>query len=209
MSNIPQLISEDTLLLALQYCHFADNPYFRMCYNSLGAYGTVNHLHFQAYYLQAPFAVERAPTEPIPGAVVPDGVRVTQLAQYPVRGLCWEAGSDPEGLHSLAAAVSQCCQRLQEANVPHNMFVVDSGHRLFMYPNAFAAAKASGKVPESLLDTQVDPACFEISGHMVFKRAEDYNEASEEGIAAFLALASFSEDEFAVFLRTALDLRGQ
>lgn len=109
----------------------------------------------QAYYLQAPFAVERAPTEPIPGAVVPDGVRVSRLSQYPVRGLCWEAGPGPEGLHSLAAAVAACCKRLQEANIPHNMFVVDSGHRLFMYPNAYAAAKASGKVPEALLDTQV------------------------------------------------------
>jgi hypothetical protein len=54
-------------------------------------------------------------------------------------------------------------------------------------------------------DVQVDPACFEISGHMVFKRAEDYDTATEEGISAFLALASYSEDEFAAFLRIALD----
>eukprot|EP00884_Botryococcus_braunii_P009794 jgi/Botrbrau1/18816/Bobra.0806s0001.1 len=88
--------------------------------------------HFQACYRQAPFAVERAPTEPIPGAVVPEGVRVTSSDKG------WEGGR----------------KRLQETNVPHNMFVVDSGHCFFIYPNAFAAAKAPGKVPESLLDTQ-------------------------------------------------------
>lgn len=33
--------------LALNFCHESNNPYFRLCYNSLGAFGTVNHLHFQ------------------------------------------------------------------------------------------------------------------------------------------------------------------
>ena len=37
----------EALLLALQFCHQADNPYFRLAFNSLGAYGTINHLHFQ------------------------------------------------------------------------------------------------------------------------------------------------------------------
>ena len=35
------------MLLALHFCQEAQNPYFRLCYNSLGAYATVNHLHFQ------------------------------------------------------------------------------------------------------------------------------------------------------------------
>ncbi len=92
-----------------------DNPYFRLAYNSLGAYGTINHLHFQAYYLAAPYAMERAPTAPLDAAwglgpagdalsaaASPHlgkarrrssgGVRVEQLAEYPVRTLVFEAG---------------------------------------------------------------------------------------------------------------------
>lgn len=92
----------------------ADNPYFRLAFNSLGAYGTINHLHFQAYYLAAPFAMERAPTAPLDlaalalapkgsaaGMVQPSGktrrravgsARVEQLLEYPVRTLVFEAG---------------------------------------------------------------------------------------------------------------------
>lgn len=60
--GVMQLISEDTLLLALQYCHYADNPHFRLCYNSLGAYGTVNHLHFQVLLTALPPSLS-----PVPG----------------------------------------------------------------------------------------------------------------------------------------------
>lgn len=73
------------LLLALQFCHQADNPYLRLAFNSLGAYGTINHPHFQAYYLAAPFAVERAPTMALRGLKRRRGVHISALSQYPVR----------------------------------------------------------------------------------------------------------------------------
>lgn len=44
---VAQVVDTEALLLALQFCHQADNPYFRLAFNSLGAYGTINHLHFQ------------------------------------------------------------------------------------------------------------------------------------------------------------------
>ncbi len=47
LHDLNQLVDKESMRLALQFCHAADNPYFRLCYNSLGAYGTVNHLHFQ------------------------------------------------------------------------------------------------------------------------------------------------------------------
>lgn len=47
-----------------------------------------------------------------------------------------------------------------------------------------------------LLDTQVNPAVWEISGHMVLKRKEDYEEASEEKAWRLLAEVSLSEERF-------------
>ena len=35
------------MLMALHFALEANNPYFRVGYNSLGAYATINHLHFQ------------------------------------------------------------------------------------------------------------------------------------------------------------------
>lgn len=54
MDRLPQLITEDSMLLALQFAAAAENPYFRVGYNSLGAYATINHLHFQVWNLELP-----------------------------------------------------------------------------------------------------------------------------------------------------------
>ena len=63
---------------------------------------------------------------------------MAQLAQYPVRGLVFEASSS---LEALAELVGKACQRLAAANVPHNLFIADCGARIFLLPNAFAERK--------------------------------------------------------------------
>lgn len=47
-----------------------------------------------------------------------------------------------------------------------------------------------------LLDTQVNPAVWEISGHMVLKRKKDFDEASEANAWRLLAEVSLSESRF-------------
>ena len=47
-----------------------------------------------------------------------------------------------------------------------------------------------------MLDTQVSPAVWEISGHIVLKRRKDYDEASEENAWRLLAEVSLSEARF-------------
>lgn len=47
-----------------------------------------------------------------------------------------------------------------------------------------------------ILDTQVNPAVWEISGHIVLKRRQDYDEASEENAWRLLAEVSLSEARF-------------
>jgi GDP-L-galactose phosphorylase len=44
---LPQRIDRDSFLLALHMAAEAGDPYFRLGYNSLGAFATINHLHFQ------------------------------------------------------------------------------------------------------------------------------------------------------------------
>ncbi|XP_074296551.1 GDP-L-galactose phosphorylase 1-like [Silene latifolia] len=44
---LPQRIDFDNFLLALYMAVEAGSPYFRLGYNSLGAFATINHLHFQ------------------------------------------------------------------------------------------------------------------------------------------------------------------
>lgn len=60
----------------------------------------------------------------------------------------------------------------------------------------YAEKQALGEVSTELLDTQVNPAVWEISGHMVLKRKTDYDEASEANARRLLAEVSLSEERF-------------
>lgn len=60
----------------------------------------------------------------------------------------------------------------------------------------YAEKQALGEVNAELLDTQVNPAVWEISGHMVLKRKKDFDEASEANAWRLLAEVSLSEERF-------------
>ncbi|KAJ6811063.1 GDP-L-galactose phosphorylase 1-like [Iris pallida] len=191
---LPQRIDPDSFLLALNMAAEAGSPYFRLGYNSLGAFATINHLHFQAYYLSVPFPIEKAPTERIPVKCQSEnGVKVSRLLNYPVRGLVYEGGNSVQDLSDMVVGA---CIWLQENNVPFNVLISDSGRKIFLLPQCYAEKQALGEVSQELLDTQVNPAVWEISGHMVLKRRKDYEEASEAYAWRLLAEVSLSEERF-------------
>lgn len=171
------------------------NPCFKVGFNTLGAYASINHLHFQGYFLNAPFPVERVETEYLAGFTnkTDKELRVSKLLDYPVRAFVFELGSD---LEELAREVSNACNVLESNNIPYNLLIVDCGARVFLFPQKFDENKKAGVIPEDVLDTQVNPAAFEIGGHMVLKRREDYEEVSEDKICELLSYASFSASEF-------------
>uniref|UniRef100_A0ACD5W843 Uncharacterized protein n=1 Tax=Avena sativa TaxID=4498 RepID=A0ACD5W843_AVESA len=195
LDRLPQQIDPESFLLALHMAAEAASPYFRLGYNSLGAFATINHLHFQAYYLSVPFPVEKASTKKIPLAksVLKSGVKVSKLMNFPVRGLVFERGNT---LKDLADVVSNACIWLQDNNVPFNVLISDSGRRIFLFPQCYAEKQALGEVSQDLLDTQVNPAVWEISGHIVLKRRTDFDEASEVSAWRLLAEVSLSEERF-------------
>ncbi|CAI9088381.1 OLC1v1022690C2 [Oldenlandia corymbosa var. corymbosa] len=126
---LPQRIDHDSFLLALYMAAEAGNPYFRLGYNSLGAFATINHLHFQAYYLAVPFPIEKAPSKKI--TTTTGGVQISEILKYPVRGLLFEGRNT---LEDLSNVVSDSCICLQDSNVPYNVLISDSGKRIFLLP---------------------------------------------------------------------------
>ena len=196
LDNLQQLMTPDALLLALKFAHEANNPYLRVGYNSLGAYATINHLHFQAYYLAAPMPLERAKTNLIQSRASKGGlshINIHKLADYPVKGLVFEAG---DSMEEMASLIGGLCQRLALKNIPFNIMIVDRGARVFLIPNAFSERKARSEIPEDVLESQVDPAVFEISGHIVLKRKEDYDCVDETWVWRLLEHASVTDDKF-------------
>ncbi|EFJ50199.1 hypothetical protein VOLCADRAFT_58668 [Volvox carteri f. nagariensis] len=192
LDNLPQALSCGTVLLALQFAGELGNSHFRVGYNSLGAYATINHLHFQSYFLAKTMPCEAAATVPLPGVGVLAGaaVRVSRLVDYPVNAFVIEA------LTSLETSLYDCAERLQAANQPFNLLISDAGRRVFLFPQCFAERQAAGLIPPELLETGVNPAAFEIAGHLVLKRTQDYTEATEDLAMQLLAQASLSEERF-------------
>ncbi|KAF7816455.1 GDP-L-galactose phosphorylase 1-like [Senna tora] len=192
---LAQRIDHDSFLLAMHMAKEAADPFFRLGYNSLGAFATINHLHFQGYYLATNFPVEKAPTQivAVEKGLDPRGVHVSELLNYPVRGLVFEGGNS---IQHLSHFVSFALVRLQDNNIPFNVLISDSGKRIFLLPQCFAERQALGKVSKEIMDAQVNPAVWEISGHLVLKRRKDFDDASEAFAWKLLAEVSLSEDKF-------------
>lgn len=192
---LPQQMCAESLLTALHMSVEVHNPCFKIGFNTLGAYATINHLHFQGYFLNAPFPVECVPTEDVAGFKNKRdaNMKLSQLTDYPVRAFVFELGTD---LEALACAVSDACNLLESKNIPYNLLIVDCGARVLMFPQRFDENKKEKTIPDSILDTQVNPAAFEIGGHMVLKRKQDYDDITEEKVYELLSYASLSEGQF-------------
>jgi GDP-L-galactose phosphorylase len=70
----------------------------------------------------------------------------------------------------------------------------------------YAEKQVLGKASQEFLDMRINPAIWELSGHLILKRREDYDEASEATICRFLDEASLSETEFQELKRCLLEL---
>jgi len=206
LDRIPQLVDASNLLLALHFADESANPQLRVGYNSLGAYGTINHMHYQAYYMSHAFPVELCETRdvvaPKPGCPDSAFVSVQEVLDYPARCLVFEVH---DCLEALADVVGKVCEELAERNIPHNLLVCDRGHRVFLFPNHFSHMQAKGLVPEDVTETGVNPACFEIAGHMVMKRQEDYEALDEDMCTRMLSYCSVPDDAFEGILKLACE----
>ncbi|TVU36152.1 hypothetical protein EJB05_18069 [Eragrostis curvula] len=198
---LPQRIDQESFLLAMHVAREATDPFFRVGYNSLGGFATINHLHFQAYYLKVQYPVEKASTEKL--TTLSNGVSVALLVQYPVCGFAFEGGTC---LEALSDVVSKICIFLQESNRPFNVLISECGKRVFLLPQCYAEKQLAGKASQEFLDMRINPAIWELSGHLILKRRKDYDEASEATIFRFLVEASLSDTEFQELKRCVLDL---
>lgn len=81
------------------------------------------------------FPVEKALTEMIslvgPAGVSENGVKVSRLVNYPVRGLVFTEG---KSINDLAEVVANACTCLQENNIPFNVLISDCGRRIYLFP---------------------------------------------------------------------------
>jgi GDP-L-galactose phosphorylase len=120
------------------------------------------------------------------------GVHVERLQAYPVHGWVF---SGADNVDSMASVVGAICMQLQVLDVPHNLLLCDMGSRVILWPQCFAQKQAKNLVPQDVLDTGVNPAAFEIAGHMVLKRSEDYDALTQQTAWKILQEVSLTTED--------------
>lgn len=83
--------------------------------------------------MAVPFPIEKAPTKKT--TALDGGVKISELVNYPVRGLVFEGGNTMEHLSN---AVSDACICLQDNNIPYNVLIADCGNRIFLLPQVIS-----------------------------------------------------------------------
>ncbi|XP_038623232.1 GDP-D-glucose phosphorylase 1 [Tachyglossus aculeatus] len=193
--GLPQLLLEDPLLLAAEAVLLSAHPGFRVGFNSLGGFASVNHLHLHGYYLARPLPVETAPSEPLD----PQG-RMHLLRGGPAPGFLFFA-EGPE----LGRAVRRVCRmaaHLADSEIAHNLFVTrgappgnppppgtPTGVRFVLW-----ARRAGFGVKEG---AAFNVALCELAGHLPVKTAWDFQSLTEASAVSLIRSCLLPPDQFA------------
>ncbi|KAL1122151.1 hypothetical protein AAG570_003556, partial [Ranatra chinensis] len=113
--GLPQILTLKSLKLAVDILLTSGSPAFRVGFNGLCAYATVNHLHFHVYYLNCQMLLEYLDVEHLSG-------RCYQLpSTYPGRGYVFQIRSNDE-IDPVLRDVATLTDYFIENNIAHNLY---------------------------------------------------------------------------------------
>ena len=194
----PQILTADSLRLAMHAILLSGTWKLRVGFNSIGAAASVNHLHLHAYYLSHNLPTETLPAEPFVGPC-------HLVQKYPASGFVFQfpplrrtAETLIEELECFVRDVYAFVDRLQQSDIPHNIFMtrgtplyaqVSRNHlviRVYVWTRDFAY---------ELKDTTAfNVALAELSGHLPVKTDEGYRNIREEDVGKVLGMISVPID---------------
>lgn len=161
----PQVLTRESLKLALCMVALSGQKSFRMGFNSLGAAASVNHLHWHMYYLKSDLIVEEAP--------VTNGV----LEDWPSKGFAFDLAT--LSIDSIDAVVDKTFRIIDycfEIELPHNLFITRRRNgdviRLIIWTR-----EAEFGVKN---DLELNAAFCEFSGYFICKTRETFDTLTEE-----------------------------
>lgn len=181
---LPQILTKSAVETGIESVFLSSDPGFRVAFNSLGAFASINHLHLHGYYLNHELKLESKPAQPL----VPEkGVYL--FPDFPGGFLFY---TESEGVADVSRIVFEVTDFLVNNNVAHNMFItrgcpllpdhaqIEESHqsrngvRIVVWPRkSYLAAKEL---------RAFNPAVCELAGHILFKNKLDYENATEEDI---------------------------
>ncbi|XP_013924529.1 PREDICTED: GDP-D-glucose phosphorylase 1 [Thamnophis sirtalis] len=175
---LPQVLTPEALLAGLDAVLLSAHPGFRLGFNSLGAFASVNHLHLHGFYLDWELSVESAPGEPL----LPEaGLYLLREAPAPAFFFYCE---DVRQVEPLAHRIGRATRHLSQREIAHNLFATRgaapagplgsrarSGLRVLLW-----ARKACFGTKEELA---FNVAVCELAGHLPTKTVQEYEGLTE------------------------------
>ena len=212
---LPQVLSDELLLLVLQIFKLSNNPQMRIGYNSMGADCIANNLHFHIVYADKMFGeVTGANVFPIESSdkklffrtnlkhksadeinMYNCGVRFGELPSYPVHTLILSPDINAEedvsledAQEALSHAAGVVLNYLIDQNIPHNLLVADEGMTLYIIPRKF----------DLLIENVNFSTSFEtLCGFVRYKIDQGYKSAKYDDWTKRVQTVSLKEAEFA------------
>jgi hypothetical protein len=197
-AGLPQVLSDELLLLVLQMFKLTDKPSLRIGYNSMGADCIINNLHFHVFTTNNLYGVDDDRNLPIESAdkklffkstlqhrdkdeinMYNCGVRLGEVLSFPVRALLIspdiisEETSLEDAQEALADACRDAINLMIDLNIPHNILVTDEGMTVFVIPRKF----------DMLIENVPFYTSFEsLCGFVKYKTQQSFNQASEANV---------------------------
>ncbi|KAI0241908.1 GDP-D-glucose phosphorylase 1 [Lamellibrachia satsuma] len=194
--GLPQVLTLKAMQLALQMQLLSTHPGFRVAFNSLCAFASVNHLHLHAWYLEHPVMIDNAPVKEVVSGCY-------ETTDHPCRALVFQLHKST--VDQLARNVHLVTSYMQDTNIAHNLLVSrgevigeNSGVakttvRVYIWPRTpFTGDK------DVLCKTVFITAVFEFAGHVPMFAPEWFETFTEEEIEKKVTEASLSKEQFDV-----------
>lgn len=183
LQNLPQIATKKSVQNILELIMMSNSKNIRAIFNSLGAFASVNHLHWHLYYLEHRMPLENIVLENIAGSPV------YLLLDFPSKGFCVKFSSLKNKIVSnLTNWVFLIINYLQNENIAHNVYIT-RGNSTQSEPN-FDDIRVyiwARKHDYGIKNTRAFyPAVCELFGHLSIRNQEDYASMTEMQVAEIL-----------------------
>ncbi|XP_038560970.1 GDP-D-glucose phosphorylase 1 [Micropterus salmoides] len=179
----PQVLTRFAIQAGIESVLLSADAGFRVGFNSLGAFASVNHLHLHGYYLDHELKVESMAVKPL---IPAEGFYC--LLDFPGGFLFY---TESEWVEKVARAICKVTDFLVECNIAHNLFLTRGcppcdhmqkeedrcsrkGVRIVLWPRV----SCFGAKEESAFNV----ALCELAGHLPFKNKKDYELTTEKDV---------------------------
>lgn len=194
--GFPQVLTKFAIQIGIESVLLSSDPGFRVGFNSLGAFASVNHLHLHGYYLNHELQIESKLALPL----LPEK-GFYRFPDFPGGFLFY---TESEGVVDISKTICEVTDFLVNSNVAHNVFLSRgcppcdqtqneeshqsrNGVRIVVWPriSCLGAKEVSG----------FNTAFCEMAGHLPFKNKTCYEVATEESIKDIIQSYLLPEEE--------------